>query len=42
MRSYIEEWLERELNQAVDERKQVVATIPTVIDDINETEAARK
>jgi hypothetical protein len=42
MRSYIEEWLERELKQGVDEREQAVAMIPTVVDDINETTATRK
>ena len=42
MRSYIEEWLERELKQATDERKQAVAKIPAVVDDINETTAASK
>jgi hypothetical protein len=51
MRTYIKEWLERELKQAIDERQQAVARIPavvndiietTVVDDINETPAARK
>jgi hypothetical protein len=35
LRSYIEEWLERELKQVADERQQAVATIPVVVDDIN-------
>jgi hypothetical protein len=39
MRSYIEEWLERELKQAADERQQAVARIPATVDDINETTA---
>jgi hypothetical protein len=42
MRSYIEEWLERELEQATNKRQHAVATIPAVVDDIDETEAARK
>jgi hypothetical protein len=42
MRSYIEEWLERELKKAADERQQAVAMIPAVVNDINETEAASK
>jgi hypothetical protein len=51
MRSCIEEWLERELKHAADERQQAVARIPivvddineiTAVDDINETTAARK
>jgi hypothetical protein len=36
MRSYIEEWIERELKQVADKRKQTVSTIPAVVDDINE------
>jgi hypothetical protein len=42
MRSYIKEWLERELKQATDERQQAIATIPAVVNDINETTSARK
>ena len=42
MRSYIEEWIERELKQVADERKQTVSTIPAVVDDINEKESASK
>jgi hypothetical protein len=42
MRSYIEEWLEKELKQAVDERKQVVSMIPVAVDDINEKASTRK
>ena len=42
MRSYIEEWLERELKHVVDERQQAVATILVAIDDINEKASARK
>ena len=42
MRSYIEEWLERELKQVIDERQQAVATIPGVLDEINEMVAVRK
>jgi hypothetical protein len=42
MRSYIEEWLERELKKVIDERKHAVATIPVAIDDINERASARK
>jgi hypothetical protein len=37
MRSYIEEWLERKLKQAADERQQAVALIPAVVEDILET-----
>jgi hypothetical protein len=37
MRSYIQEWLERQLKQAVDERQQAVVRIPAAIDDIIET-----
>ena len=51
MRRYIEEWLERRLKQADDERQQAVANIPAaikdilktaVIGDINEKTASRK
>jgi hypothetical protein len=51
MRGYIEEWLERQLKQAADERQQAVASIPAameniletaVIGDINEMTVARK
>jgi hypothetical protein len=37
MRGYIEEWLERQLKQATDERQQAVANIPAVVEDILET-----
>jgi predicted DNA binding CopG/RHH family protein len=37
MRSYIEEWLERQLKQTADERQQVVASILAVVEDILET-----
>jgi hypothetical protein len=42
MRSYIEEWLERELKQVTDERQQAVARILAAVDDINEMTAANK
>ena len=42
MRSYIEEWLKRELKQATKERQQAIVKIPTVVDNINETTAANK
>jgi hypothetical protein len=51
MRSYIEEWLERQLKQAANERQQEVVSIPAAsrtslklqfVGDINETVAARK
>ena len=51
MRIYIEEWLERELKQTANKRKQAVVRIPaaidniietTVVDDINETIAISK
>jgi hypothetical protein len=42
MRSYIEEWLERELKKVADKRQHAVARIPTVIDDINEKASTRK
>jgi hypothetical protein len=41
-RIYIEEWLERELKQAADERQWAVNMIPTSIDDINEMTTTRK
>jgi hypothetical protein len=37
MRGYIEEWIERQLKQAVDKRQQAVASIPTAVEDILET-----
>jgi hypothetical protein len=37
MRSYIQEWVERQLKQVADERQQAVASIPAVIEDIIET-----
>jgi len=42
MKSYIKEWLERELKQVVEERQHAVATIPAVVDDINENASASK
>jgi hypothetical protein len=42
MRSYIEEWLERELKQVTDERQQAVSMIAAFIDDIDEMTVARK
>ena len=42
MRSYIEEWLESQLNQAADERQHAVSTIPAVVDNINEKTSANK
>jgi hypothetical protein len=37
MRGYIEEWLERQLKHAVDERQQAIASIPAALEDILET-----
>ena len=37
MGGYIEECLERQLKQVVDERKQVVSSIPAAVEDILET-----
>jgi hypothetical protein len=37
MRSYNEEWLERQLKQVAKERQQAVAIIPAVVEDILET-----
>jgi hypothetical protein len=51
MRIYIEEWVERKLKQAANERQQAVPGIPTAVEnileativtDINETTAASK
>jgi hypothetical protein len=42
MRSYIEEWIKRELKQVTDERQQVVVRIPAVVNDINEMKTTRK
>jgi hypothetical protein len=42
LRSYIEEWVERELKQVADERQQAVGTIPVVVDDNNKKASARK
>jgi hypothetical protein len=51
MRAYIEEWVERKLKQAANERQQEVVSIPAVVDniletvvvaDINERETANK
>jgi hypothetical protein len=51
MRRYIEEWVERQLKQAANERQQAVLIIPTAVEniletaivaDINETTAASK
>jgi hypothetical protein len=37
MRGYIEYWLERQLKQDVDKRRQAVAIIPAAMEDILET-----
>jgi hypothetical protein len=42
MRGYIEEWLERQLKQAADERQQAVVLETAVVGDINETTATSK
>ena len=51
MRAYIEEWVERQLKQATNKTQQAVCRILAVVedileiavvDDINETVAARK
>jgi hypothetical protein len=51
MRYYIEEWVERQLKEAANEKQQAVANIPAVVEnilettfitDINERESARK
>jgi hypothetical protein len=42
MRSYIEEWLESELNHNADERQHALTMILVVVDDINEKASTRK
>jgi predicted metalloenzyme YecM len=42
LRSYIEEWIQRAMEQVVDERQQTVGTIPVVVDDNNKKESTRK
>jgi hypothetical protein len=42
MRSYIEEWLQREINNLTDEGQQAVGTIRVAVDDNNKKESARK
>jgi hypothetical protein len=42
LRSYIEEWVQRAMEQVVDERKQAVGTIPVVVDDSNKKASASK
>jgi hypothetical protein len=37
MRAYIEEWVERQLKQAANERQQAVASIPAAVENILET-----
>ena len=37
MRSYIEEWVERQLKQAANERQQPVTGIPTAVENILQT-----
>jgi hypothetical protein len=42
LRSYIKEWVERELKHVVDERKQAVGMIPVAVDDNNTKASERK
>jgi hypothetical protein len=38
MRRYIEEWFQRRMDNLIDEGKQLVGTIPVVVDDKNKNE----
>jgi len=40
MRSYIEEWLQRRMDKLIDEGKQLVGTIPVVVDKTNKKASA--
>jgi hypothetical protein len=42
MRSYIEEWLQREIDKLTDEGKQAVGTIPVVVDESNKKASTSK
>jgi hypothetical protein len=42
LRSYIEEWVQREMDQVTDERQQEVGTIPVAVDDSNKNATASK
>jgi hypothetical protein len=40
MRSYIEEWFQRRMDNLIDEGQQPVGTIPTTVDDNNKNTSA--
>jgi hypothetical protein len=42
MRSYIEEWLQKEIDKLIDEGQQAVGTIPVVVDESNKKALASK
>ena len=42
LRGYIEEWVQREMEQVIDERKQAVVMIPVVVDDSNKNPSTNK
>jgi hypothetical protein len=42
MRSYIEEWLQREIDKLIDEWQQPVGMIPVVVDESNKKASTSK
>jgi hypothetical protein len=42
MRSYIEEWIQKEIDKLTDKGQQAVGTIPVVVDESNKKESASK
>jgi hypothetical protein len=42
MRSYIEEWLQREIDKLTDEGQQAVGMIPVSFDESNKNASTRK
>ena len=40
MKSYIEEWLQWRMDKLIDEGKQLVGTIPVVVDERNKNTSA--
>jgi predicted DNA binding CopG/RHH family protein len=42
MRSYIEEWLQREINKLTDEGQQAADTIPITVDESNKKASTNK
>jgi hypothetical protein len=42
LRDYIEEWIQREIEQVVDGGQHVVGTIPVAVDDNNRKASTRK